>query len=217
MHSKIQILVIDEEGLLRDGVCALLNLAEDIEVLGVIVGGPAVAKLSLPTDPDVVIVEFSLPDQSGPATIAAVRSRWPRARILVLSFHREDHVIEAALRAGVDGYLLKSDTRHELFAAIRTLMEGGRYVSPSILDRVVSGFVRKRTLAKQRNADGLSDREREVMKRIALGFRTREIAQQLSLSHKTIEKHRSNLMRKLGLRSATAVAAYAIANDYLRL
>jgi len=217
MHHKNQILVIDEEGLLRDGLCALLNLENDVEVVGAIAGAPAVAKVSLPIDPDLVILDFAIRDQSGPETVGAVKTRWPNVRVLVLTFRREDQVIESALRSGIDGYLMKTDSRMELFTAIRTVIEGKRYVSPSIFDRVVSGYVKKNTLARQRNADGLSDREREVMKRIALGYRTREIAQQLSLSHKTIEKHRSNLMRKLGLRTATAVAAYAISNGYLEL
>jgi DNA-binding NarL/FixJ family response regulator len=112
---------------------------------------------------------------------------------------------------------LKSDTRLELVNALRSIKEGQRYVSPTIFDRVVSGYVRKHALADQQRSDGLTEREREVMKRIAQGRRTREIAHELSLSHKTIEKYRSNLMHKLGLKTATAVAAYAIANGYLEL
>jgi two-component system, NarL family, response regulator NreC len=217
MRRKIQTIIIDEESLLRDGLCALLELEDEVEFLGAISGGADSVDIARQSGLEVVIVDFAMRAHSGPETVAAVKSRWPDARVLVLTFRREDQLIEAALRAGVDGYLLKSDTRAELLTAIRAVAEGKRYISPSIFDRVVSGYVRKQPPVGQGSPDGLSDRERQVMKRIALGYRTREIALQLSLSHKTIEKHRSNLMRKLGLRSATAVATYATANGYLDL
>ena len=212
---KISILVIDEEGLLRDGICALLNSEGYGEVACILGDGASIAAAAVPIDPDLVVMDlFATGDDAGDA-IAVIRRRWEKARVLVLTFHREDRIIESALRAGADGYVLKTDTRLELSTAIRTIMDGKRYVSNSIFDRVVSGYVRKHSLARERSEDGLSGREREVMMRIARGYRTREIADQLSLSQKTIEKHRSNLMRKLGLRTATAVVAYAISHGYL--
>jgi DNA-binding NarL/FixJ family response regulator len=215
MGAKIQVLIIDADSLLRDGLCALLNLEEDLQVITAASNGPAIARISLQTPPDLVIIDTASAQPNGIEAIAAIHNRWPRARVLVLTFERNDDALESVLRAGVDGYLLKSDTRLELNNALRSIKEGQRYVSPTIFERVVNGYVRKHTLVRQHQSDGLSDRERDVMKRIAKGQRTREIANELSLSHKTIEKYRSNLMRKLGLRSATAVAAYAIANGYL--
>jgi DNA-binding NarL/FixJ family response regulator len=100
---------------------------------------------------------------------------------------------------------------------MHSVIDRKRYISPSIFDRVVNGFVSQRPAPSRADPSGLSDREREVMKLIAQGLRTREIAEKLSVSHKTVEKHRTNLMRKLGLRTAAAVAAYAISNGYLRL
>jgi len=216
IRRKLQVLVIDEEGMLRDGLCALINLEGTLAVVGVMSGTAQVQGLSLPTDPDVIIVDFGAPAVHGAETVETVRKRWPDVPVLVLTLRRDDEAIESALRAGVDGYLLKTDGRSELLAAIHSVMEKKRYISPSIFDRVVNGFVTQQTRAKQSDSDGLSDREREVMRFIAQGFRTREIADRLSVSHKTVEKHRSNLMRKLGLRSATAVAAYAISNGYLQ-
>jgi DNA-binding NarL/FixJ family response regulator len=214
MGAKIQTLVIDADSLLRDGLCALLNLEDDLQVIGA-THGPTIARISLPMAPDLVVVETGVVEPNGVEAINAIHTRWPRARVLVLTFQRDDQALESALRAGIDGYLLKSDTRVELENALRSIRDSQRYVSPTIFDRVVHGYVRKHTLARQHQSDGLSDREREVMKRIAQGHRTREIAHELSLSHKTIEKYRSNLMRKLGLKTATAVAAYAIAHGYL--
>jgi two-component system response regulator NreC len=216
MRRKLQVLLIDEEGLLRDGLCATINLEEGFAICGVISGTTALPTVALPTDPDLIVADFGAPAVRAHETVAAARARWPDIPVLVLTFQRDDAAIESALRAGVDGYLLKTDRRAELLNAMRSVIDRKRYISPSIFDRVVNGFVTQRTLAK-RDPDGLSDREREVMKLIAQGFRTREIAVQLSVSHKTVEKHRTNLMRKLGLRTAAAVAAYAITNGYLRL
>jgi two-component system response regulator NreC len=214
IRRKLQVLIVDDEGLLRDGLCALINLEEDFMVAGAIGGTTAVQTVSLPTDPELIVVDFGATSLRGSELVGAARGRWPAARILVLTFQLDDESIESALRAGVDGYLLKTDRRSELLSALRTVADGQRYISPTIFDRVVSGFVGLQARAKQIESDGLSDREREVMRLIAQGLRTREIAERLSVSHKTVEKHRTNLMRKLGLRSAAAVAAYAISNGY---
>ena len=214
MAHKHPILLVDEEGMLRDALSAMLNLHDDYATVGA-VSAPALSSLALPTTPEIVILDFGALQPTATDIVPAIRLRWPEAKILVLTFRRDDETIEAALHAGVDGYLLKTDTRRELLSALTNVLESKRHISPSIFDRVVSGYVRKHSHSVQRRADGLSDRERAVMRRIAQGYRTREIAEQLSLSYKTIEKHRSTLMRKLGLRTATAVAAYAIANGYL--
>jgi two-component system response regulator NreC len=217
MRRKLQVLLLDEEGLLRDGLCALINQEESFAIAAVISGSAALLTVSVPTDPDLVVADFGAPAVRGLETVTAARSRWPDVPILVLTFQRDDAAIESALRTGVDGYLLKTDRRAELLNAMRSVIGRKRYISPSVFDRVVNGFVSQRTQAKHADPDGLSDREREVMKLIAQGFRTREIAEKLAVSHKTVEKHRTNLMRKLGLRTAAAVAAYAISNGYLRL
>jgi DNA-binding NarL/FixJ family response regulator len=217
MRRKLQVLLIDEEGLLRDGLCAMINLEEGFAITGVISGTAALHTVSVSTDPDLVVADFGAPAVRGLETVVAARSRWQNIPILVLTFQQDDAAIESALRAGVDGYLLKTDRRAELLNAMHSVIERKRYISPSIFDRVVNGFVSQRAHTKHAEADGLSDREREVMRLIAQGFRTREIAEKLSVSHKTVEKHRTNLMRKLGLRTAAAVAAYAITNGYLRL
>jgi DNA-binding NarL/FixJ family response regulator len=215
MRRQLQVLIVDQEGMLRDGLCAMLNLEEDFAVAGAVAGTPALPTVSLPSDPDIIVVDFSVPGINAREFVETARGRWPGIPILVLTFRRDDDSIELALRAGVDGYLLKTDARNELLAALRAVLEKKRYISPSVFDTVVNGFVSQQTHAKHAEADGLSEREREVMKLIARGLRTREIAERLSVSHKTVEKHRTNLMRKLGVRTAAGVAAYAISNGYV--
>jgi two-component system response regulator NreC len=217
MRRKTRVLIIDEESLVRDGVQAILELEEELEILGAGTAGFIAAEFAAKTSPHVVILEFALRSHNGSEVLADLKLRWPDARVLILTDRHEDEFFEAALRAGADGYLLKSDSRAELMSAIRAVADKKRYISPSLFDRAVKGYLGAQPSAQHGTPDGLSARERQVMKKIALGLRTREIALQLSLSHKTIEKHRSSLMRKLGLRSATAVAAYATAHGYLEI
>jgi DNA-binding NarL/FixJ family response regulator len=216
MRRKLQVLIIDDEGLLRDGLCAMLNLEEGVAVVGVVSGTLALQTLTLPVTPELVIADIAASAVQGSQLVQTAHDRWPGVPVLVLTFLRDDNSIESALRAGVDGYLLKTDRRSELLTAIRTVVKGQRYISPTIMERVVNGFVAQQTHVMHAETDGLSDREREVMKLIAQGLRTREIAERLSVSPKTVEKHRTNLMRKLGVRTAAAVTAYAIFNGYLR-
>jgi DNA-binding NarL/FixJ family response regulator len=212
MVDKTRILIIDAQSLIRDGLAALLNSEADLQVMGAIGKSSAIRRVTLLAPPDLVILDVDLPDYHGAETIKTIRVRWPQAKIMVLTFQQSAQAMDTALRAGVDAYLLKSDTRSELHDAMRNLAQGKRFLTPSLTSRTDG---QKLTLVRPEPPDGLSSRERDVLRRIAQGRRTREIADELSLSHKTIEKYRSNLMRKLGLKTATAVAAYAIANGYL--
>jgi len=171
---------------------------------------------SAEASPDVLIIDFSLAMKTGPQTLLHLKRRWPQATILVLSGSREGQAIESARRAGADGYVLRNDQRAELFNAIRTLAQKKHYISTSVLELPAA---RPGSEAPhRRGTDGagmLTSREQEVVALIAEGYRTREMAQLLSLSHKTVERHRTNLMRKLGVRSATGVVAYAITHGYI--
>lgn len=198
---------------MRDGLCALISGGGEFEIVGTeaTVGeallNPACA------DANVFVIDFAPARSQSPELIRDIKGRLPAARVLVLTFGRDDHLIDGALRAGADGYVLKNDTCNELFTALRSVAAGKGFISPSICDRVVSGYVRTRPLRRTAGqpSEELTERERQVIRLIAGGHRTREIAHMLSLSPKTIEKHRANLMRKLRLRNASAVAAYAIA------
>jgi two-component system response regulator NreC len=217
MRRKTHILVIDSEGLARDGLCALLRCEE-----GLLIAAPcgsvreALRARSGEASPDVLIIDFSLAMKTGPQTLLHLKRRWPQATILVLSGSRDGQAIESARRAGADGYVLRNDQRAELFNAIRTLAQKKHYISTSVLE--LSASRSGSEAPHRRGTDGagmLTSREQEVVALIAEGYRTREMAQLLSLSHKTVERHRTNLMRKLGVRSATGVVAYAITHGYV--
>ncbi len=215
-RPKTLVLLIDEPGIMRDGLCGLLESDGTIEVVAASANRRDAIEALDTVQPHVAIIDFSTDLKGGPETIAHLKRRWPAVRILVLTVRRDEQFIETALRAGADGYVLKSDSRTELFNAVHRIASGKGYISPSALDRMVTAYAQTsdRLPGRARPPGALTHREQEVIALIAKGYRTREMAQLMSLSHKTVEKHRTNLMRKLGLRSAAAVAAYAITHGF---
>jgi len=214
-RRKTRVLVADEAGIMRDGLCALLQSDDTLEVVAATAARREAVQTLTTAQPDVIIVDFATDLKSGPETISHLKHRWPDVRVLVLTVRRDETFIETALRAGADGYVLKTDSRAELFNAVHRIASGKGYISPSALDRMVTAYAKTSDRPGRARATGaLTSREQEVITLIAKGYRTREMAQLMSLSHKTVEKHRTNLMRKLGLRSAAAVAAYAITHGF---
>lgn len=225
MVERVRTLIVADEGLLRDGLSAVLRSEQYLDIVDVVTGSSLAAPVPLP-EVDVVVIGQAVADRDTTEICARIKQRWRDARIVLLTFTSGTKAVSNALHAGVDAFVLLTDRRQDMATAISAVMAGKTYISPAAGTKMplaaLAGVKTSRPAMLESGAslhtedDGLSDREREVMKQIARGLRTREIAFQLSLSQKTIEKHRSNLMRKLGLRSATAVAAYAIANGYLR-
>lgn len=220
MHAesagKTQILVIDEPGIMRDGLCALLRSDPRIELVAATSGRREALQALADTTPQLVLMDFSPSLRTSPETITLVKRRWPQVRVLVLTLRRDEQFVHAALRAGADGYVLKNDARSELFTAIKRITAGKSYISPAALDNLVIVYAQPADGASRAAQSAvLTNREQEVIALIARGYRTRDMANLLSLSHKTVEKHRTNLMRKLGLRSAAAVAAYAITHGFV--
>ena len=196
-------MLVDEAGILRDGLCALLQSA-GVEVVAVASNRRETLQALRQIRPHVVILDLSPTLKTGPETIQQLKRRWPHLRILVLTLRRDAALIESAFAAGADGYLHKNESRAELHTALQRVMAGKRYV------RVPAPEHGAERDGPEQPAALLTAREQQVIALVARGYRTREMAKLMSLSHKTVEKHRTNLMRKLGLRSAAAVAAYAI-------
>jgi two-component system, NarL family, response regulator NreC len=216
MRRKTHLLVIDGEGLAREGLCALLQREEGLHLDATFASAREAVRARGDLQPNVVIMDFCLAMKAGPQTIAHVKRRWPETTVLVLSASGEGQAIETARRAGADGYVLRNDHRAELFNAIHALAERKHYISKSVLETpAAAGKSPPRAARRTESAGLLTAREQEVVTLIAEGYRTREMAQLLSVSHKTVERHRTNLMRKLGVRSATGVVAFAITHGYV--
>lgn len=213
-----RIVVVDDHAIMRDGLTAMLGNEDDLEVVGTAEDGRAAIDVVDHSEPDLVLIDLSMPRTDGAHAISVIKRRHPDIRVVVLTFHKEDAHIHAALEAGADAYVLKDDGRTELLTALRHVAAGRSYLSPAICDRVMSGYVRAgepQNQAQGPSWEVLTGREREVLKLVAEGYTTRRIANYLCLSPKTVEKHRTNMMRKLGLHNVSAVTTYAIENGFL--
>ena len=213
VHS---ILIADDHTLMRNGLEAMLMSEDAYEVVGVASDGMSAARAAAELQPDIILMDLTMPGTSGMDAIVQIKRKFPHIKIVALTFHKEDKYIHATLEAGADAYVLKDDSRAELFSALSNVSNGRSYLSPSICDKVVAGYLSSGDKSSSEPSwEILTGREREVIKLIAEGKRTKEIAIYLSLSPKTIEKHRTNLMRKLDLHNVSEVTVYAIKNGFV--
>jgi len=210
------ILIVDDHALMRNGLEAMLASEPAYEVVGVAADGMTAIRSVAELKPDIVMMDLTMPRTSGMDAIVQIKRQYPDTKIVALTFHKEEKYIHATLEAGADAYVLKDDSRTELFNALANVVTGNNYLSPSIVDKVVAGYLSGGDASSAKPSwEVLTRREREVIKLIAEGKCTKEIAEYLSLSPKTIEKHRTNLMRKLDLHNVSEVTVYAIKNGFV--
>ena len=211
----IRIVLVEDHVILRDGLRSLLEMDADFKIVGeaggIAEGIDVVASLK----PDLIITDIRLAGDSGLTLIPKLKKAHPSIRALILTAHCTDEYVRAALEVGADGYVLKEASREELAQGIRTVMSGKQYFSTEVTTRVVSGFLGHEEKQKQESASRITPREAEVLTLIAHAYTTKAIARKLDLSVKTVEKHRSNMMRKLELRSAAAITLYAVRHNYV--
>lgn len=211
MNSKHRILITEEHSILRAGLRALLNAQSDMEVVGEAdTGTEAIRQMEI-LQADLVMIDVTMHCNNGENAISALKELYPAVNILVLTQHKNEEHIRTALRSGASGYVLKDASDAELMMAVRTVLSGKIYLTPSISEKVISVFlVGNKVGGTQTRADALTNREREILKYIAEGRTSKFIAETLGLSIKTIEKHRSNLMKKLDLHNVSALTTFAI-------
>ncbi|PLY16444.1 MAG: DNA-binding response regulator [Sedimenticola sp.] len=211
--KMIRVFIAEDHTILREGLKSLLYSNEDIEVIGEAVDGHQAIQNILKLLPDLVLMDLSMPHINGTEVITTIKKREPGIKIIALTVHKSEEYVRATLNAKADGYVLKEDTHQELLTAIKSVMSGKVFLSPGICGKVLTGFLDNNDDSKTETSwDLLTERERQVIKLIAEGSKNLEIADRLSLSVKTVEKHRSNLMRKLDLHNASAITSYAIEN-----
>lgn len=211
MKEKKRVLIVEDHTLLRAGLKALLSRDEDIEIVGEAENGRDAARLVATVAPDLVLTDLSMPGMNGIESIVDIKRHYPGVRILVLTIHKTDEYIFESMRAGADGYILKDASYDELRIAIRSVLNGKAYLSPDISAKVINGYLdTDKSSGPVSTWDTLTHREREVLKLVAEGHPNKFIADYFCLSIKTVEKHRSNLMKKLDLHNASMITAYAI-------
>ena len=211
MREKGTIVIAEDHTILREGLCSLISSQEDLEVVGQAGDGREAIRQVEGLEPDLILMDLSMPRMSGVEAIREIKKRIPKTKILALTVHKTEEFILEVLQAGADGYIPKDASANELMMAIRSVLMGKRYLCPSVSGVVIEGYLEsRRPLESGTPWDALTKREREILKLIAEGYKNKEIGDYLCISVKTVEKHRANLMKKLDLHSAAALTAYAM-------
>lgn len=208
-----KVVIAEDHAILREGLKSLLisNSNMNFEIVGEAEDGREAIKCVERLKPDLIIMDLSMPKMNGMEAIREIKRISKEIKIVVLTVHKNEEYILASFKAGADGYVLKDSSYNELMMAIQNVLKGKRFISPEISEKVLEGYIEGRERLKEKTSwETLTPREREILKLIAEGYKNKEIAEELCISVKTVEKHRSNIMEKLNLHNAQALTTFAI-------
>ncbi len=214
--NKLRIFLADDHVMIRDGLKLLINSQSDMEVIGEANNGKAAVQQIPQLQPDVAVLDISMPELNGLLATEALKKTLPRLKIITLTRHADAGHLQQLLRAGAAGYILKQSAADELIRAIRAVVAGGTYLDPAVAGKAVSGLSGRLSKRSAEKGDTLSERETEVLRLIAWGYSNKEIAARFDLSVKTVEAHKANAMSKLELRSRIDIVRYALLRDWMR-
>ncbi|MBC8506234.1 MAG: response regulator transcription factor [Anaerolineales bacterium] len=207
-ESPIRVVLVDDHQVLREGLRVLLDEEGDIQVVAEAGSAEEALEQVLAHDPDIVVMDLGLPDKSGLEAIKEIRAKDYPVRIIVLSMHSGRELVMQALQAGSDGYVPKSSAHTDLLQAIRTVHQGKRFLHPDAATAVVDELLERQAEAQM--LESLSERESEVLRLTAMGYTSREVGEQLSLSPKTVDTYRQRAMEKLDLKHRSEVIQFAL-------
>jgi len=206
-----RIVIAEDHRILREGLKSLIQTSEGLDVVAEVEDGLEAIRAVEKYHPDLLLLDLSMPRMSGFSVIKETKSRFPETKILALTIHESEEYILESFASGLDGYCLKEASYGELFGAIKNVLAGKKYLSPGISERVLEGFLEKKKRLKTRTSwDTITEREREILKLVGEGYKNKEISDYLCISVKTVEKHRSNIMRKLDVHTSSGLTAIAI-------
>jgi DNA-binding NarL/FixJ family response regulator len=211
----LRILLADDHVTVRHGLKLLIDGQPDMKVIAEASDGATAVKKGIELKPDVVVMDISMPGMNGLLATRTLKERHPDAVIVTLTRHGDDAYLQELLRAGVSGYVLKQSAPTELLQAIRAAAGGGQYLDSTLTARVTAGFLAKDAKGVGKSGATITQRESDVLRLIASGYSNKEIAAQLALSVKTVEAHKANAMRKLGLTGRIDIVKYAVLQGWL--
>jgi len=215
MLKTRRILIVEDQKIIREGLQALISDIENFEVVSQAENGYDAIKAFKECSPDIVLMDLSMPKMNGIESTRHIIRINQDAKILVLTSHCTEKCVRDSLMAGASGFLDKDCTPAELAQAINCIHLGQVYISPRITNVIVTGYLEKIPKLPESTWDQLTDRERQILKLVAEGSRNKDIAERLFISQKTVEKHRSNMMKKLNLHSVPALTAYCIERGFI--
>jgi DNA-binding NarL/FixJ family response regulator len=214
--GQIRIVLADDHPIVLDGLRSLIRAEQDFEIVGEAASGLAALRTIRETQPDIAVLDISMPELNGIMLSRRLAAEMPALRLLVLTLHEDRAYLNQALEAGVRGYVLKRSAVENLVQAIRAVMVGGLYIDPAIVGRVFdSKRASKRLAARKGVAPSLTDREADVLKLAALGFTNKEIASRLDVGVKSIETYKARGLEKLGLKTRAELVRYASGQGWL--
>jgi DNA-binding NarL/FixJ family response regulator len=214
--NKLRIFIAEDHETVREGLKLILNSQADMEIIGEAGDGRAAVERAKELLPDIVVMDVSMPRLNGLMATKKLKECCPRVRVVALTRHADDGYLQQLLKAGVSGYVLKQSPADELIHAIRAVANGNIYLDPAIAQKLVGSYVGKSPSKSASALKELSTREQDVMRMIALGYSNKEIAARLELSVKTVEVHKANGMRKLGMTSRIDIVRYAMLQGWLQ-
>ncbi len=207
---KTRILLADDHVLVRRGLRLVLDAEADLEVVAEAGDGAEAIKLALEAEPDLAIIDISMPRMTGLQAVSELKRRRPQLRALILSMHENERYLYEALTAGASGYVLKSAADRDLVQACRAAMRGEAFLYPGAMTSLIEDYLRQARDQESVREDPLTAREQEVVKLIAESYSTKQIAEALVISEKTVDRHRANILEKLGMHDRVELTRYAI-------
>lgn len=217
-ENKIRVLIVDDHALVREGLRALLEAQPDIEVVGEATNGEEAVNKTREIQPDIILMDITMPVMNGLEATRHIRQDNPEVKILILTMHESDDYFFKILEAGASGYFIKGGSSRELISALQVVWRGDVFIYPTMVRRLLSDYLQRVKEGQDEGSyDGLTNREREILKLIAEDHTNQEIADLLVLSVATVQTHRAHLMRKLGLRNRTELIKYALRRGFITL
>ena len=215
MAVPLRILVADDHAILRQGLKLLIESQPDMQVVAEAADGKVALELAVEMKPDVVVMDISMPHMNGLTATRSLKQKQPNITVVALTRHEDDTYLQELLRAGASAYVLKQSAPTDLLKAIRAVAAGGIYLDPAMTPRVADGLLSGTAHVATEKGGTLTERESEVLRLVAVGHSNIEIAAQLDISVKTVEVHKANAMRKLGLTGRVDVIRYGVLQGWL--
>jgi len=219
VKKKTKVVLVDDHQLIRMGIIALLKFESCIEVIGEVNKASETLSYIYQKKPDVVLMDISLDDGDGISLTEEIVKTYKSVKVIILSMHVKEEFIKRSIRAGASGYILKDSPRDELVQAIKEVSKGNKYFAAEVSQLIVSSYVSKAGdfSRKKRRISGLTNREVEIIKLLSDGLSNQKIAEQLDISHRTVDTHRTNIMQKVKVKNVAELVKYSIMNNLIEI